>query len=87
MIPAWFIWVSIGLGGIAAILALVRAYIGPTTYDRLAAVDNMTVIVTSFILIMALFFGTNIYIDVALVYAILSFVGVIVFTRYLEGGL
>jgi len=87
MIPAWFIWTAIGLGGLATVLALVRAYVGPTTFDRLAAIDNMTVIVTSFILIMALFFGSNIYIDVALVYAILSFVGVIVFSRLLEGGL
>ncbi|MFW3147206.1 MAG: monovalent cation/H+ antiporter complex subunit F [Thermoplasmatota archaeon] len=70
----------------AVILALMRAFLGPTTPDRLAAVDNMTTITTSMILIAALVFGSGIYIDVGLVYAILSFIGIIVFARYLEGG-
>jgi multicomponent Na+:H+ antiporter subunit F len=85
-IPLWFIWIAAGMGGAALVLALMRAFLGPTTPDRLAAVDNMTTIVTSLILIVALIFGSSIYIDVGLVYAILSFIGVIVFARYLEGG-
>ncbi|MGA1866465.1 MAG: monovalent cation/H+ antiporter complex subunit F [Thermoplasmatota archaeon] len=74
------------MGGAGLVLALMRAFLGPTTPDRLAAVDNMTTIVTSLILVTALLFGSSMYIDVALVYAILSFIGVIVFARYLEGG-
>jgi multicomponent Na+:H+ antiporter subunit F len=74
------------MGGAALVLALMRAFMGPTTPDRLAAVDNMTTVITSLILIAALVFGSSIYIDVGLVYAILSFIGVIVFARYLEGG-
>ena len=85
-IPLWFIWIAAGMGGAALVLALIRAFLGPSTPDRLAAVDNMTTIVTSLILISALVFGSSIYIDVGLVYAILSFIGVIVFARYLEGG-
>ena len=85
-IPLWFIWVAASMGGAGLILALMRAFLGPTTPDRLAAVDNMTTIILSLILITALIFGSSIYIDVGLVYAILSFIGVIVFARYLEGG-
>ena len=85
-VPIWFIWLAVSLGGAGLILALMRAFLGPTTPDRLAAVDNMTTIVLSLILITALIFGSSIYIDVGLVYAILSFIGVIVFARYLEGG-
>ncbi|MEA3558322.1 MAG: monovalent cation/H+ antiporter complex subunit F [Candidatus Thermoplasmatota archaeon] len=86
IVPAWFLWVTFGLAGGALVFALIRAFIGPTTPDRLAAVDNMTTIITSAILLSALVFGSGIYIDVGLVYAILSFIGVIVFARYLEGG-
>lgn len=85
-LPVWFVWLALGMGGSAMVLALVRAFLGPSTPDRLAAVDNMTTIVTSLILVIALIFSTSMYIDVALVYAILSFIGVIVFARYLEGG-
>lgn len=85
-VPLWFIWIAVGMGGAGLVLALMRAFLGPTTPDRLAAVDNMTTIVTSLILVTALLFGSSMYIDVALVYAILSFIGVIVFARYLEGG-
>ena len=85
-VPIWFIWLAVSLGGAGLILALMRAFLGPTTPDRLAAVDNMTTIILSLILITALIFGSSIYIDVGLVYAILSFIGVIVFARYLEGG-
>ncbi|HHD15817.1 MAG TPA: cation:proton antiporter [Euryarchaeota archaeon] len=60
---------------------------GPTTSDRLAAIDNMTTVMTSYFIIMALMLGSGIYVDVAMVYAILSFVGILVFARYLEGGL
>ena len=38
------------------------------------------------IVIAALVGGRSIYLDVALVYALLSFLGVIVAARYLEGG-
>ena len=86
IVPLWFLWVAFGMAAAAVILALTRAFLGPTTPDRLAAVDNMTTITTSMILIAALVFGSGIYVDVGLVYAILSFIGVIVFARYLEGG-
>jgi multicomponent Na+:H+ antiporter subunit F len=73
--------------GVATLLALARAFIGPTTPDRIAAVDNMTTVMTSYFLIIALIMGSGIYIDVAMVYAIISFIGILVFARYLEGGI
>lgn len=86
IVPDVFIWIVIGAAGAAVFLSLVRAFSGPTIPDRLAAIDNMTTVVASLFLIIALLLGTSIYIDVALVYTILSFIGVIVFSRYLEGG-
>ncbi len=73
--------------GVASILASVRILIGPTGPDRAVGLDNATTITTCLIVILSLLFNRSIYLDVALVYAILSFVGVVVIARYLEGGI
>ena len=87
MIPEWFLWVTVVIAGVATIFALLRAFIGPTIPDRMAAIDNMTTVMTSYFIIIAMMFGSGIYVDVGMVYAIISFVGILVFARYLEGGL
>jgi len=48
--------------------------------------EPMTIISISGIVLAALAEGRGIYLDVALVYALLSFLGMIVIARYLEGG-
>ncbi|GAB6042695.1 monovalent cation/H+ antiporter complex subunit F [Endothiovibrio diazotrophicus] len=69
----------------AFLLALWRFIQGPTAADRVAAFDVMTVISITVIALAALSEGRGIYLDVALVYALLSFLGVIAVARYLEG--
>ena len=73
--------------GLALFLAGLRLVKGPTTSDRLVAADSMTTITTSLLVLLGLLFNRYIYIDVALIYAILSFIGVLTVARYLEGGL
>lgn len=79
-----FFFSVIGLG---LILAAVRFFIGPTASDRVVALDTLTTISTALLVLLGLFFERYIYIDVALIYAVLGFVGVLTVARYLEGGL
>lgn len=72
---------------VATLLSMYRVFRGPTTVDRLVAVDIMTIITTGLMVLFALYYRRAIFLDVALVYAILAFVGVIAFARYMEGGL
>ena len=72
------------LAGAAFLLALWRFIKGPTPADRVIAFDVLTVISISGIVGSALVAGRAIYLDVALVYGLLSFLGVIVIARYLE---
>ena len=72
---------------IASILASIRIIVGPTGADRVVGLDNATTITTCLIVVIAFVSGRSIYLDVGLVYAVLSFVSVIVVARYLEGGL
>jgi multicomponent Na+:H+ antiporter subunit F len=72
---------------LALLLALVRFVRGPGPADRVVAFDVMTIVAISGIVLAALVEGRSIYLDVALVYALLSFLGVIVIARFLEKGL
>lgn len=73
--------------GVAFLLALWRFFAGPSDADRVVAFDTLTVISLSGIVLVAFLEGRGIYLDVALVYALLSFLGVIVVARHLEKGL
>jgi len=81
------IYIFFGVIGAALILAGVRFLIGPTTSDRVVALDTLTTISTALLVLLGLFFDRYIYIDVALIYGVLGFVGVLTVARYLEGGL
>jgi multicomponent Na+:H+ antiporter subunit F len=74
------IMVAIGLG----IFRLVR---GPTVVDRVIALDLLTLITIALIVMIALVTSRFIYVDVALVYGLLSFLSVLAVARYLERGL
>lgn len=69
------------------LLGVVRLVRGPTSVDRVAAIDMLTVISISLIAIYAHVADRFIYLDVALVYGVLSFLGVLAIARYLERGL
>jgi len=84
MVDVWVTLAAVIAGG-AFLLALVRFLLGPTRLDRVLAFDVLTVIAITFIVLAALIDGRGIYLDVALVYALLSFLGVIAVARYLEG--
>ena len=81
----------LAVASIVAVLGLVLASLrfakGPGAIDRIVALDAMTIIATSLIVAFALFSGRRIYVDVGLVYGLVSFAGVVALARYLEGGL
>lgn len=75
------------LAGAAFVLALLRFVKGPCAANRVVAFDVLTIISITGIVLAAIAEGRGVYLDVALVYALLSFLGVIVIARHLEGGL
>lgn len=72
---------------LAILLSFIRFFMGPSAADRVVALDAMTICGINLIVFIAMKSARIIYIDVALVYALLSFLGVIAVARYLEGGL
>jgi len=71
----------------AGLVALSRFVLGPGAIDRVVAFDVMTIATISVISMVAYFAGRIIYLDVAIVYGLLSFLGVIVVAKYIEKGL
>lgn len=72
--------------GAALLIALLRFLLGPTAPDRVVAADTLTVITTIAIVALALLFANSVYLDVALVFGVLAFVGVVAIARAIEGG-
>ena len=71
----------------AILFGVVRLILGKTLIDRVVAIDMLTVISISLIALYAQVSGRFVYIDVALVYGLLSFLAVLAIARFLERGL
>ncbi len=83
----YIIYFSLTVMILALILAAIRFYKGPSAGDRTLALDTMTTIGVSGIVLLSYMYNRYIYLDVALVYGVLGFIGVIVIARYLEKAL
>jgi multisubunit Na+/H+ antiporter MnhF subunit len=66
-------------------LSLLRLLRGPTTPDRVAAADTLAVITTAGLAALAAVFDNPVYLDIALVYGTLAFVGTVAIARAIEG--
>lgn len=79
--------VLLGIIAAAILLCLLRMVKGPTTVDRAVAVDTTATVTTALLVVLGFAFERYVYLDVALVYALLTFIGSVAIARYLEGGL
>ena len=81
------IYISVGLMSVAMLLGLIRFIKGPSVVDRVIAFDSLTVTSLALIGVIAVLANRMIYMDVAIVYGLLSFLGVIVVAKYIQKGL
>ena len=82
-----FTAVLFGLLGGGLLLAFIRLLKGEHGTDRAVALDTATLISTNLLVLIAFLEGRSMLIDVAMVYSVLSFLGVLAIARYLDGGL
>ena len=69
---------------VAALIALVRIVRGPTLPDRVVAIDLIGVLIVGVIVVGAAATGEQAFLDVAIVIALISFVGTVAYARYVE---
>lgn len=65
-------------------LALVRAFKGPTLYDRILAVNNFGTKTVLLIAVVGFLKGRPDFLDIAIVYALINFISVIGILRFFE---
>ncbi|MCQ2565845.1 MAG: monovalent cation/H+ antiporter complex subunit F [Clostridia bacterium] len=80
------LWFAICFAVLALVL-LYRVIKGPSVVDRAVAADSVDILSDMALVLYALYTGRSVYLDIALVTAILGFVGSVMVAKYLEGGL
>ena len=70
---------------ILTILSLIRAILGPKVADRLVAVNMLSTMVMVMIAILSVRLNEGFLADVCLIYAMISFLAVIVITKVYKG--
>ena len=81
------IYIAGTLISIGSFLSFLRFVKGPTAADRAIALDTLSVIGIAGLVLLGYVFKRYIYVDLALVYAVLGFIGIIVIARYIEKAL
>jgi len=65
-------------------LTFIRLVIGPTLPDRVIAIDLIGVLLVCLLVLMAGTSAQQVLLDVAMVVALISFVGTVAYARYIE---
>ena len=72
---------------VLALMLLYRLLKGPSVADRAVSADCIDILCDMALILFALYSGRGIYLDIALITAILGFVGSTIISKYLEGKL
>mgnify|MGYP000134070933 CR=1 FL=1 len=83
---AWVLPWAIGAVGLALLLTLYRLLRGPGAADRVLALDTLYVNTIALLVMLGIAIDDNIYLEAALVIAMLGFVGTVALGRYLARG-
>ena len=75
---------ALGLLMLALFLAIFRLIRGPSLPDRVVALDLIGVISLGIVLVLTVRTEEPVYLDVAIVMGVVSFMGTVAFARYLE---
>lgn len=70
---------------IAAMFCLYRVLRGPTAADRIVAIDILGVLIVGFCAIIEIPTGRSWYVDIAIAWALQSFIATLALAKYLEG--
>ena len=74
-------WLSTAFLSASICVCFIRAIIGPNITDRIVAINVICTKVVIIIAILACLFGENSLLDIAIVYAMISFLAVVVLSK------
>ena len=68
---------------ISIILALARLVKGPAAADRIVALDLISILIVAFLATYSIYAGETSFLDVAIGYALIAFLGTVALARFL----
>lgn len=71
---------------VTMLLVLIRAIKGPTVYDRILAANNFGTLTMVLIAVYGFLSGRPEFLDIALVYALINFIGIIAVSKFVQFG-
>ncbi|MCV3271399.1 K+/H+ antiporter subunit F [Roseobacter sp. WL0113] len=71
---------------LAQIMSMIRLVLGPSTGDRILALDTMVVNAIGLIVLLGIAQGVRIYFEVSLIIAMLGFVSTVAYARFVLRG-
>jgi multicomponent Na+:H+ antiporter subunit F len=77
--------IALAMLALGAVFTFIRLLRGPTLPDRVISIDLSGILIVCALVVMAWDSGQEAYLDVAMVIALISFVGTVAYARYLEG--
>jgi len=77
--------IAFGVLILGSAMCLYRIGRGPSAPDRTVAIDILGTLVVGFCCIMAIWTGRDYYMNIAIAWALISFVGTLALAKYLEG--
>jgi len=82
--PNQVLLIGAGILSFGMLISVLRILLGPTSADRVVALDTVNTLVVGIMIALGAYYTQVIFIDIAIVYAILSFVTTIFIARYVE---
>ena len=80
------LYIALLVSSISLVMFMIRIIIGPSIADRILGLDSFGITLVGFIGIVMILQDTIAYSDVILVLSILSFVGTVALSKFLERG-
>ena len=71
---------------VSVMLNLYRLWAGPDATDRILALDTMVINAIGLIVLAGILFGTTIYFEAALLFAMVGFISTVAFCKFLLRG-
>ncbi|RYH01280.1 K+/H+ antiporter subunit F [Salipiger sp. IMCC34102] len=80
------LYIAMAVVGLSQVMAMVRLLKGPMVGDRILALDTMVVNAIAMIILVGMHWGTQIYFESALIFAMLGFVSTVALCRFVLRG-
>jgi multicomponent K+:H+ antiporter subunit F len=72
--------------GVAMLLTLYRLLVGPDMATRILALDTLVINAIALVVLVGIYYGTEIYFEAALLFAMVGFLSTVAYCKYLLRG-